>query len=73
MLFRSPPAKLSDLKGGDAKTNAAAIRDVLGGKRGPFRDIVLLNTAAALVVGGNVTENIDGARLRAALRDLIKS
>jgi DNA integrity scanning protein DisA with diadenylate cyclase activity len=27
----------------------------------------------ALVVGGNVTENIDGARLRSALRDLIKA
>ena len=45
-------AKLSDLKGGDAATNAAAIRDVLAGKPGPFRDIVLLNAAAALIVGG---------------------
>ncbi|MEM9357742.1 MAG: anthranilate phosphoribosyltransferase [Pseudomonadota bacterium] len=44
------PARLSDLVGGDAETNAAAIRDVLADKKGPFRDIVLLNTAAALVV-----------------------
>jgi len=29
--------------------------------------------AVALIVGGNVTENIDGARLRSALRELIKS
>ncbi len=46
------PARLSDLVGGDAETNAAAIRDVLADKKGPFRDIVLLNTAAALVVAG---------------------
>ncbi|MEM7749592.1 MAG: anthranilate phosphoribosyltransferase, partial [Pseudomonadota bacterium] len=46
------PARLSDLMGGDAETNAAAIRDVLADKKGPFRDIVLLNTAAALVVAG---------------------
>ena len=49
-----PPAKLSDLRGGDAATNAAAIRDVLAGKPGAFRDIVLLNAAAALIVGGRV-------------------
>jgi anthranilate phosphoribosyltransferase len=60
-----PPAKLSDLKGGDAQTNAAAIRDVLAGKRTPFRDIVLLNTAAALVVGGKAANLTDGVALAA--------
>ena len=50
------PAKLTDLKGGDAKFNAAAIQDVLSGKKGPFRDIVLLNAAAALIVGGIVPD-----------------
>jgi anthranilate phosphoribosyltransferase len=55
-----PPAKLSDLKGGDAAFNAAAIRAVLDGTPGPFRDIVLLNTAAALIVGGKATDLIDG-------------
>lgn len=59
------PAKLSELQGGDAKVNAAAIRDVLAGKRGPFRDIVLLNTAAALIVGGKATNLIDGVALAA--------
>ncbi|HRD76998.1 MAG TPA: anthranilate phosphoribosyltransferase, partial [Hyphomicrobiaceae bacterium] len=59
------PAKLSDLKGGDAKTNAAAIRDVLAGKKGPFRDIVLLNSAAALIVGGAAANLTDGAALAA--------
>jgi anthranilate phosphoribosyltransferase len=51
-----PTASLSDLKGGDAETNAAAIRDVLAGRPGPFRDIVLLNAAAALVVGERASD-----------------
>lgn len=57
------PAKLSDLKGGDAKTNAAAIEAVLAGSRGPFRDIVLLNAAAALIVGGKAETLTDGVAL----------
>jgi anthranilate phosphoribosyltransferase len=60
-----PPAKLSDLKGGDAKTNAAAIRDVLAGKPGAFRDIVLLNSGAALVVGGKAGGLREGVSLAA--------
>lgn len=60
------PAKLSDLVGGDADYNAAAIRDVLADKPGPFRDIVVLNTAAALVVGGKATGLPEGAELAAA-------
>ena len=59
------PAKLSDLKGGDAAYNAQAIRDVLAGKRGPFRDIVLLNAAAALIVGGKAANLTDGVALAA--------
>ena len=59
------PAKLSDLRGGDAKTNAQAIRDVLAGKKGPFRDIVMLNTAAALIVGSKATNLTDGVALAA--------
>jgi anthranilate phosphoribosyltransferase len=59
------PAKLADLQGGNAQVNAAAIRDVLAGKRGPFRDIVLLNTAAALIVGGKATNLTDGVALAA--------
>ncbi len=45
-----PFADPSALKGGDAEENAAALRAVLKGERSAFRDIVLLNTAAALVV-----------------------
>ena len=55
-----PPAKLSDLKGGDATTNANAIRRLLDGEKGAFRDIVLLNTAAALIVGGKADNLVDG-------------
>jgi anthranilate phosphoribosyltransferase len=47
-----PRATLADLKGGDATANAAAIREVLAGEPGAFRDIVLLNAGAALIVGG---------------------
>jgi anthranilate phosphoribosyltransferase len=64
-----PPAKLSDLKGGDAQTNAAAIREVLAGKPGPFRDIVLLNAAAALIVGGRTTTLAEGVVIAAKAID----
>jgi anthranilate phosphoribosyltransferase len=55
-----PVAKLADLKGGDAAHNARAIRDVLGGAKGPYRDIVLLNAGAALVVGERAANLADG-------------
>ena len=45
-----PRARLEDLRGADATTNADALRALLDGLRGPYRDIVLLNSAAALVV-----------------------
>jgi len=38
------------LKGGDAQTNATALRGVLDGERGAYRDVALLNAAAALIV-----------------------
>ncbi len=64
-----PPAKLTDLKGGDAKTNAAAIRDVLAGKPGPFRDIVLLNASAGLIVGGKAASLPQGVEIAARAID----
>ena len=60
-----PPAKMSDLRGGDAAFNAAAIRDVLDGKPGAYRNIVLLNTAAALIVGGKTDNLTDGVAMAA--------
>ena len=47
-----PTAKPEDLKGGAPEVNAQAIRDLVAGKPGPYRDIVLFNAAAALVVAG---------------------
>ncbi len=61
-----PTATLDQLKGGDAQVNAAAIRNVLAGEPGPFRDIVLMNAAAALIVGGKAANLADGVE-RAAL------
>jgi anthranilate phosphoribosyltransferase len=40
------------LRGGDAEANASALLNVLKGKPGPFRDVALLNAAAALIVAG---------------------
>ena len=60
-----PEAKPVDLTGGDAVENAAQIRAVLGGLRGPFRDIVLLNAAAALLVAGKAKSLRDGVALAA--------
>jgi anthranilate phosphoribosyltransferase len=53
-------ATLADIKGGDAKVNAAAIRELLAGKAGAYRDIVLLNAAAALIVAGKAASLEDG-------------
>jgi len=48
------------LRGGDAAHNATALLDVLKGKRGPFRDVALLNAAATLIVAGKA-EDLRGA------------
>jgi len=62
-------ATLAQLKGGDAQVNAAAIRDVLAGEPGAFRDIVLLNAAAALIVGGKAASLAEGAERAARAID----
>ncbi|ARJ67699.1 anthranilate phosphoribosyltransferase [Magnetospirillum sp. ME-1] len=58
-LKRAAPA---DLKGGDAAANAAALKRLLKGEQGAYRDIVVLNSAAALMVAGKVDSLSDGAR-----------
>jgi len=58
-------AKPEDLRGGDAEHNAKALLDVLKGKPGPFRDVAILNAAAALVVAGKAKDLNDGAALAA--------
>ena len=55
---------LSDLQGGDAEENAAIVRDVLGGNEGPKRDIVLLNSAYALVASG-IVESVESGLQKA--------
>ncbi len=65
-LFLSAPA---DLKGGDAMTNAAALRAVLAGSQNAYRNIVLLNAAAALVVAGKAEDLRFGADLAKAALD----
>lgn len=59
-LARVSPA---DLKGGDADHNAAAIHKMLAGEKGPYRDVVLMNAAAALIVAGKATDLKDGVRI----------
>jgi anthranilate phosphoribosyltransferase len=44
------------LRGGDAKDNAQALIDVLKGKKGPYRDVAILNAAAGLVVAGHAKD-----------------
>lgn len=58
-------AKPEEIRGGDAKENAQIIREILEGKRGPKRDMVLLNAGAAFVAAGfdrNLEIGIERAR-----------
>jgi anthranilate phosphoribosyltransferase len=55
-------APLSALAGGTAAENAAIAESVLRGERGPRRDVVLLNSAAALYVAGRASDLKDGVR-----------
>jgi len=60
---------LDTLKGGAAGENAGAIRRLLDGEKGPYRDIVLLNAAAALVVADKAADLRGGAVLAAEALD----
>ncbi len=75
-------AKPADLKGGDLTVNLDIIKDILGGKPGPKRDIVILNSAFALYVAEKAVdifegialakESIDKGKARAKLEELVK-
>ncbi len=65
-LSRHP---LSAIRGGSAEENAAAMRDLLAGARGAYRDIVLLNAAAALVVSDRASDLEEGATMAARAID----
>lgn len=64
-----PSAPVEHIRGGTAAENAAIIRSVLAGERGPRRDVVLLNAAAALVAGDLAHDLPSGVGLAAAAID----
>jgi anthranilate phosphoribosyltransferase len=51
------------LNGGDADANAVALQSVLDGRPSPFRDVALLNAAAALIVAGRVKTLKEGVAM----------
>jgi anthranilate phosphoribosyltransferase len=63
--FGLPCSAIADLRGGDREENAQIIRDILSGRAGSKRDIVLMNAAAALVVGGKARDLKEGVALAA--------
>ena len=77
-----PIANLDDLRGGTPIENAAKITTLLAGEIGPFRDIVLMNAAAALVIAdkadnlkegvGIAAQSIDSGAAKAALSKLVE-
>ncbi|HZC16805.1 MAG TPA: anthranilate phosphoribosyltransferase, partial [Caulobacteraceae bacterium] len=64
-----PRARLDDLRGGAPEANAHALRALLVGEAGPYRDVVLLNAAAALLVGESVETLRDGVDLAGEVID----
>ena len=65
-LKRSKPA---GIRGAEAEVNAHALRHLLNGAPGAFRDIVILNSAAALVVAGRTNDLLAGANIAASSID----
>jgi anthranilate phosphoribosyltransferase len=77
------PATLADVLGGDKMANAKIVREILSGKeRGPKRDAVLINAAAALFIAGKTksliegwdlaVETIDGGKANSKLTELAR-
>jgi anthranilate phosphoribosyltransferase len=64
-----PRHPISAIVGGDPAYNAAALRRLLGGETGAYRDAVLLNAAAALIVAGTVQTLPEGAQIAADALD----
>jgi anthranilate phosphoribosyltransferase len=64
-----PLAKAEELKGGMPAENARALRDVLSGSKNAYRDIVLFNSAASLMVAGKVGSLSDGVEMAASSID----
>ena len=62
-------ANASDLAGGEADENAAITVAILKGEKGPKRDIVLFNAAAAIVAGGKAADLPEGVKVAAEVID----
>jgi anthranilate phosphoribosyltransferase len=62
-------ARLSDLRGGTASENAARLHSILAGTPGPQRDVVLMNSAAVLLVGDSVETLQQGVALSEEIVD----
>jgi anthranilate phosphoribosyltransferase len=64
-----PQATIDDLRGGEPEANALALRALLRGQTGAYRDMVLLNAAAAMLVAEKVETLTEGAALAAEVID----
>jgi anthranilate phosphoribosyltransferase len=67
--FAIKRGSLADISGGDVQANADIIQELLAGKRSPRRDVVLLNSAAALVAAGRSDSMADALPLASAALD----
>jgi len=56
-------ARLVEIKGGTPAENAEMVRHILGGEKGPRRDVVVMNAAAALVAGNRASDLKESARI----------
>jgi anthranilate phosphoribosyltransferase len=65
--------RLEELHGGNAEQSALIVTAVLEGKKGPARDVVLLNSGAALRISGNAATIEDGIKIAAATIDAGKA
>jgi anthranilate phosphoribosyltransferase len=61
--FGVETVSLDAIRGGDGVVNAAALRDVLGGAKTPYRDVALCNAAASLIVAGKAKDVTEGMHL----------
>ena len=64
-----PLATLEDLRGGEAEENAAALNALLQGAAGAYRDVVLFNAAAALIIAGKAADLPEGVAMAARAID----
>jgi len=67
--FGLPRAALGSFRGGDAHANAAILRRVLNGERGAYRDVVLANSSAALVIAGKARTFPEGVEISVSAID----